>query len=112
MIRKQYLKFSILLCLSVGAVFSIFSIVLYFGDWLRALFVFLFGLFVGALAIPEIETEAVKNPVLFQTVVGIVGGSIAAVAFQTDFEYVIYSSIIGALLGFTSHYWIKYVQIP
>lgn len=70
------------------------------------------GVFIGALAIPELEPKAASSPTLFQTFVGAVGGALAAVALKVDNEYVIYASIIGAFVGFTASFWVKYIHIP
>ncbi len=112
MIRKKHLKFSLLLILGTGIVFSVFSIIFYFGNWQRAIFVFIFGCFIGALGIPEIEKKAVSYPVIFQTIVGMLGGTTAALSFDASFKYIIVSTVIGAILGFTAHYWLNYIQIP
>ena len=86
MIKKKYINFSIILCLSFGALFSIFSIIFYYGDWVRALLVFFWGFFVGALAIPEFEKKAVKKPILFQSIIGSIGGCFAALAFTNNLD--------------------------
>jgi hypothetical protein len=70
------------------------------------------GLFVGALAIPEIESKAVRNPTLFQTVVGTISGTLAAIAFDASNVYIFYASIIGAFIGFTASFWVKHMPIP
>lgn len=112
MIDKRYIKLSLLISLCMGAIFSIFSIVFYFGDWQRAILLFLLGIFIGALAIPEFEKKAIKNPALFQTIIGIIGGIVAAWAFNAKVEYIILSAVAGAFVGFTAPYWLRYVQIP
>ncbi len=112
MIRKKHLKFSLMLILGSGIVFSVLSIIFYFGDWHRAIFVFIFGCFVGALGIPEIEKEAVSYPAIFQTIVGMLGGTAAALSFDAPFRYIMISTTIGAVVGFTAHYWLDYIQIP
>ncbi len=112
MIQKGCIKLAIFLPFCTGLVFSLFSIIFYFGNWHRALVVFLFGFFFGALAIPEIEEKAVLYPTLFQIIAGILGGCMLAIALSASLKYAVGGAIIGAVLGFTAHYWIKFVQIP
>jgi hypothetical protein len=112
MIRKKHIKFCILTPLIVGFIFSIFSITFYFGDWLRALLVFLIGIFTGALAIPEFEPNAIKKPIFFQTIVGTIGGLLAALAFSATLEYIAYFAIAGAFLGFTANFWLRHMPMP
>jgi hypothetical protein len=112
MIKKRYLKFSIILCLCFGVFFAIFPVIFYFGDWNRATLVFFWGVFVGALALPGFEKNAVKKPEIFQTTVGTAGGFVAALVFTSNLEYILAGSIIGAILGFTAPFWLEYVNIP
>ena len=96
----------------MAILFSIFSIIFYFGDWFRLCLVFFLGIFIGALAIPEFEPKAIKKPVLFQTIVGTIGGCVAGIIFTNNLDYIIGSSFIGAVIGFSANYWVKHVPIP
>lgn len=69
-------------------------------------------MFTGALAIPELEPKAVKKPILFQTIVGAIGGCIATGVLGGSIEHVIFGLIAGAVFGMFANVWLKHLPIP
>ena len=108
----KWLKISIISSVSFSVVFSIFSLLFYFGDWNRLFVIAIFGVFIGLLAAPEFDKKEFKMPTLFQVFCGAIAGGIAANYFTTDTEIIIFSFIIGSILGWLTPFWLKYVQIP
>ena len=88
------------------------SILFYFGDWKRFGFLFVLGLFLGLVAAPEFEPKVFKYPKIFQFFGGLFFGMILAIFFKLEVSSIISISIIGALLGATATYWLKYVSLP
>ena len=106
------IKEAILISLGLAILFGSFSLIFYFGDWLRFAIVFLVGLFVGALAFPELNPKCCKYPTLYQISVGAVAGFLGGFAFNATIETSVSIAIIGGLLGFTAPYWLKHAPIP
>ena len=102
-----------LLCgLSFSCAFGLISLVFYFGEWERLLFVSLFGFFIGLIAAPEIDKQAFPKPAIFQVLSGLMAGLVIGVAFSLDTDKIMFLAILGGVLGWLAPYWIKYVQIP
>ena len=106
------IKISTLSSLSFATIFGLVSLVFYFGEWERLFIVTALGLFIGLLAAPEFDKKAFKNPTLFQTVSGAIGGAIACSLFATDMEALILSSFVGGFIGWSASFWVKHVPIP
>ena len=96
------LKLSIICSFSVSAVFALFSLIFYFGDWARLSIVATLGLFIGLLAAPEIDPKAYKRPWLIQIFSGAVAGALIAYGFEADGETIVMSSALGAFVGLTA----------
>lgn len=106
------LKLCAICSLSFAILFSIPSLLLYFGEWDRLAIVFFAGLFVGLIAAPEFDPKAFNSAWLFQLICGVLSGLLAGLAFHLNHEGVFLTSIIGGLLGWSAHYWIKHLPIP
>ena len=103
----------LLICgLVCAVVFSGFSLVFYFGDWLRIIFVAGLGLFVGFLAAPELEPQIFKSVWLIQLMCGVIAGLFVGLVFDLNSVNIIYTSIIGGFLGWSANLWVKHVPIP
>lgn len=113
MIKKQYIKLSLLVCISFGIIFSISALSFEHWSWFKFVTMFLFGITIGGLFIPELEPKATKKPVLFQTIVGAIGGSLLAV-ITTDYnpQHLIIGLVAGTILGISAQFWIKYIPMP
>ncbi len=106
------MKEAILISIGFAILFSLFSLIFYFGDWIRFVFVFLTGLFVGALAFPELNSKCCKYPTLYQISVGCIAGFLGGVALNATIETSVSIAVIGGVLGFTAPYWLKHAPIP
>ena len=98
--------------MAFGLIFSLFSLVFYFGDWRRLLLVFLFGLFIGMIAAPEFEPKAFKYARVFQFLGGTLFGMTLGIVLNLDIPAIVALSFICAFLGFTTSYWLKHIPIP
>ena len=92
--------------------FSMISLVFYFGDWTRLALVFLFGLFVGIVAAPEIEPKIFEKAWSLQLFAGLMTGVTAGWLLNFSTVGMSVSAVIGAFVGWTTPYWIKHVQLP
>jgi len=92
--------------------FSIFSIILYFGDWERLAAVALMGGFIGIIAAPELYPEHFDLAWIYQLVAGCFAGAILGYILGGDVEIISISFFVGGVLGFFAPSWIKHVQIP
>ncbi|MDY6867804.1 MAG: hypothetical protein SVT56_07845 [Chloroflexota bacterium] len=78
----------------------------------QSLVVGLFGFYIGALALPELEKNFLKNPALYQVIIGALMGLTAPYVFNASLEWFIGGIIIGVLIGYLAPYWLKGVQLP
>ncbi len=108
----KWMKAALICGLLFSCAFGLISLVFYFGEWDRLLFVSLFGFFIGLIAAPEIDKKAFPNPAIFQVFSGLMAGLVIGVAFSLDIDKIILLTILGGVLGWLAPYWIKYVQIP
>ena len=61
-------RYSALCSVGFGLVFGVVSLLFYFGDIKRFIFVLCAGLFFGLVAAPEMKPKLFKNVALYQTV--------------------------------------------
>ena len=61
--------------LAFAAIFALFSLLFYFGVWLRLMLVAGSGLFVGLVAAPELEPDAFRHAWLPQLLSGLIAGA-------------------------------------
>lgn len=94
------------------ALFSLFSLVFYFGDWQRLAFVAFVGFFVGVMLAPEFEPKKFKRAWLLQILAGAIAGLILGVVGGYSIGLLICCAFIGAFIGWLAPSWLKYVQIP
>ncbi len=106
------LKVTAISSIGFALVFAVFSLVLYYGNWERLVFVICTGLFVGLIAAPEIEPKAFKMPWLFQISSGAISGLLLALGFQLSAEATLFAALLGGLLGWSAPIWVKHVPIP
>jgi len=103
----------LIICGAVCAtVCSGFSLVFYFGDWVRLVLVGSFGLFVGFLGAPELEPKLFKKAWLIQLIFGGVAGLIVGLVFGLSNVNLVYTSIAGGFIGWSANMWVKHVPIP
>ena len=95
-----------------GLIFSLFSLIFYFGDWNRLVFVFLLGLFVGVIAAPTFEPKAFKQAWIFQTLGGMLFGLTLGVVLNLEISAIATLSFVCTFLGFTAPLWLKHIPIP
>jgi len=108
----QELKVATLCSLITAFVFSIFSIVFYYGDWDRLLVVSLLGFFLGLIAAPELDPKAFKRACLFQLLSGMVSGGVIGWILCPDQICILIAIVAGGLLGWTAPFWLKLIPIP
>lgn len=108
----EKIKFTVVCAFSFGLICSIFSFILYFGDWQRLVIVFFMGAFVGLLAAPEFKPKLYKNIALFQVVSGSIAGLLAAIVFAPSAKGTILGFLLGGLLGLLAPYWVKHFPVP
>jgi len=106
------IKISIICSVGLASLFAIFSLVFHFGDWQRLTLVFLLGAFIGLVAAPEIEPKAFKNAWIFQSLSGIFSGGIVSLLMGLNLENSIAVMFIGGILGWSTPFWARYVQVP
>ena len=102
------IKVTLYTSLIVASFFSILSLIFYFGDWYRLIYIFVMSLFVGLVLAPEIEPKAFRNPWLFQILGGAIFGIILAIFMGFEMNGIIALAGIFAFLGFTASSWLKY----
>tara|TARA_B100001540_G_scaffold12936_1_gene11384 strand:- start:6984 stop:7280 length:297 start_codon:yes stop_codon:yes gene_type:complete len=91
---------------------SVLSLVFFFGDWARLIWVTSFGIFVGVVAAPELDRKAFKFPTLLQAFSGGVAGCVLAVVLGVTPESTFTLIGLGVMVGASANMWVKYVQIP
>ena len=72
----------------------------------------LLGLFIGALVAPELEGKLIKNKLTYQTIVGISFGVAWMYLLQVDAEYYLAGVLLGGLVGASTPFWAKGLQLP
>ena len=105
-------KITLYSSIAFGLIFSFFSLIFYFGDWIRFIVVFVFGLFIGMIAAPEFEPKAFKQAWIFQTLGGMLFGATLGIVLSLEINAIVTISFICAFLGFTASYWLKHIPIP
>ena len=105
-------KVTIFSVLVFAGLFSLISVLFYFGDWTRLAWVASFGAFVGVVAAPELDRKAFKYPSMLQTICGGVAGYILALVLELSPGSSAALTCLGLMLGATTTIWVKYVQIP
>ena len=68
--------------------------------------------FLGAVGAPEIEPKYFRYPTIWQVLFSIAGCSLFAFSMRAPLEGYVLAVLIGGFLGFTAHYWVKYVSFP
>ncbi len=106
------LRTTILCSLGFALIFSLLSLVFYFGNWTRLIVVAFMGLFFGMVAAPEFEPSVFKNPGVLQTVSGLAFGLVVGFGFNLALEQIIAALIIGGFVGWSAPFWVKHVPFP
>lgn len=70
------------------------------------------GLFIGAIAAPELQPKAFRFPAIWQASFGGVAGVTLAASMETSLEALVAGAMIGALLGFLAPYWNNHIDVP
>lgn len=99
------------ICFFAGA-FSAVSLVFYFGDWWRLIFVSFMGVCVGLVAAPSIEPKAFKNAWAYEISFGALAGAIVPAVFAGGAGAIAVGALLGGMLGYLAPYWIKHIDIP
>ena len=110
-INLKAIKISLISSFGFAAVFAVFSLLFYFGDWERLSIVAFFGFFIGLIGAPEIEPKAFKYPRIVQLFSGMLAGAVVGYFFQLGSEYVIVAVLIGGLLGWLAPFWVSHAPI-
>ena len=108
----QMFKVTFYYSILFGLVFSLFSLIFYFGDGERLMVVFIFGLFVGMIAAPEFEPKIFNQAWIFQTLGGMLFGVTMGVVLSLEIVNIVILSFICAFFGFTVSFWLKHIPIP
>lgn len=108
----QAAKITVFSVLFFTGICSLISLIFYFGDWPRLIWVASFGLFVGIVAAPEIDRKAFKYPTLLQAVAGGIAGLILSTVLSLSSESMFALVGLGVMVGASANLWVKYVQIP
>ena len=106
------LKTAALSGIGFAALFAVFSLLFYFGDWPRLALVTCAGLFVGLVAAPELEPKAFRHAWLLQLLSGLMAGALLGWGLGLGIEAVILATVVGGLLGWSAPWWVKHVQVP
>lgn len=105
-------KITLYSSLAFALVFSLFSLLFYFGNWNRLAVAFILGLFIGIIAAPEFEPKAFKQAWIFQVLGAMLFGVVLGIALHLEVTSIVVISFVSAFLGLTASYWIKHVPIP
>jgi uncharacterized membrane protein YjjP (DUF1212 family) len=108
----QAARVTIFSVLFFAGICSLVSLVFYFGDWPRLIWVASFGLFVGIVAAPELDRKAFKYPTLQQAAAGGLAGLVLAAVLGLSSESMFAVAGLGVMVGASANLWVKYVQIP
>ncbi len=106
------IKLMLMSSFGVAMIFSVFSLIFYFGNWPRLFIVFTAGFFIGLVAAPEFDQKAFKYPALCQFLSGCLAGGAVAALFTFDLELMLMSGFIGGFVGWLTPYWLKYIPVP
>lgn len=93
-------------------IFSVVSVVFYFGDWVRLGAVSAMGLFVGLVAAPELDRKAFKSPKQWQLFSGAAFGGLLGFVLSGESQVIIACCIIFALIGVTASSWLRHLPVP
>ncbi len=105
-------KITLYSSLAFALVFSLFSLLFYFGNWNRLAIVFVLGLFIGVIAAPEFKPKAFKQAWVFQVLASISFGVVLGIVLELELSSVVVLTFVSAFLGLSASYWIKHIQIP
>lgn len=108
----KWLKLSLQCGFGLAALFGLFSLIFYFGDWSRFAFVAPLGFFSGLIAAPEIEPKVFIMPSLLQVTSGAIAGTIVGIMLNLSTVEIAMTSFAGGFLGWLAPYWIKHMPIP
>lgn len=75
----------------------------------RHLKIGLLGLFIGALAVPELEDKLIKHPIVYQSIVGVLLGVCAVYMLGLPVEWYFIGMVGGFLLGYLAPFWVKHI---
>ena len=86
--------------------------------WMRGLsmpgvlFFATIGFTFGVVGVPEIVPRAFRSPALWQTGWAVVGSVLIAYQLDAPGEGYALAVVLGGLLGWSSPFWTKYVDLP
>lgn len=110
--NKKYLFFLLSICILFGLIFFISAVSFEQLEWKNFCSIFIFGATLGGLFILEFESKVIKKTVLFQTLVGTIGGAVFAICQDFNLQTILASLVIGATMGLFAQFWIKYLPAP
>lgn len=70
------------------------------------------GAFLGAIAAPELEPRAFRQPVLWQMFFAILGSLLFAVKVGAGPVGFAIAVLVGGVLGYFARFWVKYITTP
>ena len=105
-------KYFLGISLGGGLLFSGSSVLCRCVSLKTSLIIGLLGFFIGAMALPEMEKGIIKNEVMYQVLIGVLLCITAAFIFNASTEWYFIAVLLGALIGYLSPFWLKYVQLP
>ncbi len=91
---------------------ALIALLFNYGDWEKIGLIFLLGLFFGLVAAPELEPKAFKFPKLFQFLGGLFFGITLSLVINDNIVQTMALGIIGAILGLTASFWLKFLPWP
>ena len=91
---------------------SLVTFIMSFGNWSSLWGIVIMGSFLSLVAAPEIEPHAFKKRWLFQLLGGLLFGLTLGIVLRLDVNVIFLSSSIGAFVGVTTPFWLKYAPIP
>jgi hypothetical protein len=110
--NRRPFKYAAIFGFAFAGIFGLFSLIFYFGDWIRLGVVSGLGLFAGVLAAPEFEPKHFTSPTIWRTLSGAIFASILSILIHPSGDYMFAFIVSGAVLGATATFWLKHLQIP
>ena len=110
--NKRLFKYIAIISLGAGLLFYLASLLCNCTDSSKHLFIGMLGVFIGALAVPEIEEKLIKYKMSYQISIGVLLGALIVFIIGSGSEWYLAGIIGGGIFGASTPIWINGLQLP